>query len=406
VREREQAEVNREAVSAAEGPSPELVLEDVRRALRSFEIRLDLRCDRWPLVLLGPSGAGKTQVLRMLCGLETPANGRIAFGNEVWFDSRSRTGPVPAHLRRIGYCIQEQYLFPHKSVLENVAYPLEQLRPRPPRSERRRRAWAELARLRIEALSEARPHRLSGGERGRAALARALVHRPRLLALDEPFAGLDPPTRDELLREVQALFREIRVPVVWVTHDRNEAMRLGGTVAVLLTGRVAQAGPAEEIFRRPVDPAVAEFVGIGTVLHGRVLGSEQGVMEVGVGEVRLYASGDLPAETPVLLFIRSEDVELLQTDETRPDAGSAAARPAGDRLTSARNSLRARVVSVRPMGLTCLIDLDIGMSLTASVTRRAAEELHLEPGRWVIARAKAVAVRVQPEDGWDSGPAG
>jgi molybdopterin-binding protein len=171
-------------------------------------------------------------------------------------------------------------------------------------------------------------------------------------------------------------------------------------VAVLLDGRVAQVGSPQEVFRRPSGPEVAAFVGVGTVLHGLVQARESGLMRVVCGPLTLRAVGNLSPGTPVVLTIRSEEVELLV-----PDPGDRAADPNMPEprrrdlheLTSARNELRARVVSIRPLGLTLLVELDAQVPLTAAITRPALEDLRLEPGREVGVRIKAIAVQVKSE---------
>ncbi len=321
--------------------------------------------------------------LRALAGLEKPQSGRIRFGGESWFEAPEAF--VPAHGRAVGACLQDPFLFPHLTVAANVAYPLENVRPRLSREDRAGRARAELERWGASALADSRIDRLSGGEQQRVGLARAFIRKPDLLLLDEPFAALDPPAREELLDVFRRELRARPVPAVWVTHDRAEAILLGGTLAVLLGGKVAQLGPAEEVFRRPADPAVAAFVGTGTILHGLVQAREAGVMRIVCGRAIVFATGSLPPGTAVVISIRAEEVELLL-----PDAGRS-------ERTSARNDLAAVVSSIRPLGLGYTVELDAGVPLSAAVTRPALQELGLEPGRRVRARIKAMAVQVRSE---------
>lgn len=400
------------APEAAEGrPAAGLSMEDVSLTLRSFRLRIALACRVWPLVVLGPSGAGKSMLLRLLAGLQGPESGVIRFNNAVWFDGTEprEARLLPAHRRPIGYCLQDSLLFPHLSALANVAYPLSNLRPRPSRAEMRTRAMEELERWGAAHLAEARCSTLSGGEQSRVALARAFVRSPELLLLDEPFAALDPPSRETLLASVLARLREQGTPAVWVTHDRTEALSLGGTLAVLLQGSVAQIGPPEEVFRRPAGSEVAAFVGAGSVLHGLVQAREGGVMRIRCGPVTLRAAGGLPPGMAVVATIRSEEIELVLPPETgagetkepglhpRREGG----RDAGGGRSSARNELPAVVASVRPMGLNFLVEVDAGIPLTAAVTRPAFEELGLAPGLPVLARIKALAVQVHSE-AWTS----
>ena len=350
----------------------------------------------WPLVILGPSGAGKSILLRILAGLETPEEGRIRFGDQLWFDhDPAGVGgapvSVPSFRRSIGYCLQDPMLFPHLTVGENVAYPLAQQKSAPDQRARREIAREELDRWGAGSLAHARPDALSVGEQGRVALARAFVRRPELLLLDEPLAALDPLAREDLLGTVRRELQERATPAIWVTHDQSEAMILGGTTAVLLEGRVAQAAAPEDVFRRPANPAVAAFVGVRTVLHGLVQARETGVLRLRCGPVVLRAAGSLAPGTPVVVSIRSEDVELLKFG----------AMPQGT-VTSARNELPATVTSIDPLGFLLMVELDAGVPLTAAITRPACEDLGLEPGGRVLARIKAVALQVQSE-AWGRG---
>ncbi|MEZ4651709.1 MAG: ABC transporter ATP-binding protein [Candidatus Eisenbacteria bacterium] len=203
------------------GAGPSLAV-DVTRALRDFQLRAEFTVSRWPLVLLGPSGSGKTQLLRVIAGLECGGRGRVALDEEVWQGERTF---VPPHRRPIGYCSQEGDLFPHLSVLENVAFPLR-FRSGLSAQERGDRALEWLERLKVGHLAKTAPSAISGGERGRVALARALAGAPRLVLADEPFAAVDQAARRELCRQV-ALGALLGLPLVWVTHDPEEAEILG-----------------------------------------------------------------------------------------------------------------------------------------------------------------------------------
>jgi molybdate transport system ATP-binding protein len=207
--------------------------------------RLDARFDVPPGVtlLLGPSGAGKTSCLLAIAGLVRPDRGRIVLGSEPFFDSRARLF-VPAPRRRVGLVFQSLALFPHMTVAENVAYGVPRGLSRRERGERVAR-W--LGRMRIDHHADRRPALLSGGEAQRAALARALASEPRLLLLDEPFSALDASLREELGREVSDLVDDLELPVLLVTHNHDDARRLGARAVVLREGRVVAQGPAEAV---------------------------------------------------------------------------------------------------------------------------------------------------------------
>jgi molybdate transport system ATP-binding protein len=226
------------------------------RALRQFELRVDLqvapgRC----LALAGPSGAGKTTVLRVIGGLQQPDAGRVALGEELWLDTE-RGVDAPPEARRCGFLFQHYALFPHLSVWRNVAYGLRALG----REERRQRAMGLLQRFGIEALAEARPRTLSGGERQRVALARALAPQPSVLLLDEPVSALDASSRAVASRELKRTIAEVSVPVILVTHDFAQATLFGDEIAVIDAGRVAQRGSANELAARPGSEFVRDFV--------------------------------------------------------------------------------------------------------------------------------------------------
>jgi molybdate transport system ATP-binding protein len=325
------------------------------------------------LVLFGPSGAGKTTILRQIAGLERPDAGTIGFGGEAWCDI-ARQVWRPPQSRRIGVVFQEPTLFPHLTVRDNIHYGIS------PRSNGEPVTEIETM-LGIRDLGGRYPRALSGGEAQRVALARALAPAPRLLLLDEPFASLDAPTRLRLRREVRALLQTKGTPAILVTHDRNEALAMGDTVAVVIGGRVRQVGPVSEVFSRPADAEIAAALGIEAVLPARAMGSSDGLIEVAVDDVILHAVDREPIApgSGVYVCIRAEDVTL-----ERRSAGQA----------STRNHLEARVVSIASEGPIERVSLECGFALDALITRRSREELELTPGAQVTAAIKATSVHV------------
>ena len=209
------------------------------------------------LALLGPSGSGKSTLLRIVAGLEAPDRGRVLIG-EVDVTGR------PAHVRGVGFVFQDQALFPHLDVAGNVGFGLRMAGV--DRAERRRRVGEALELVGLPGHERRDPATLSGGEAQRVALARALAPRPGVVLLDEPLAALDQLLRERLLVELRALFDELEVTVVAVTHDPTEAAALGDRLAVLLDGQVAQEGPAGEVIARPTSAAVAGLVGQRNVM--------------------------------------------------------------------------------------------------------------------------------------------
>jgi molybdate transport system ATP-binding protein len=225
----------------------ELHAKDIALPRRGFTLTVSLTVGGEPLVLVGPSGAGKTSLLRIIAGLERPVRGRIALGSEVWFDAARRIQRVPEQ-RRVGYLPQGYALFDHLTVEGNVRFAAR--RPRPDL----------LDRLGIAHLARARPRALSGGERQRVALARALARDPQVLLLDEPFGALDAITRRRVRDELAGLLHGVGLPTLLVTHAFDDAVALGGRVGVLDGGRIVQLGSPAELRQAPASELVAALV--------------------------------------------------------------------------------------------------------------------------------------------------
>ena len=355
----------------------ELTVEFRKRFPGGPEIAAALRIPlRTPAatVLFGPSGAGKTTVLRTIAGLEKPDEGVIRCGDEVWFDSSRRINITPQN-RRVGYVSQDYAIFPHLTVRHNVAFGV-----------RASEVAAMLARFDLQDLADRHPSQLSGGQLQRVALARALAARPRLLLLDEPLSALDGPLRNRMRADLrQWLTCESGadpLPAIVVTHDRIEAMALGDSIAIMIDGRLRQSGPVESVFDSPADAVVAAAVGVETICPAHVVGQSGGLLTVEMNGVRMVAvdSGDPPAE--VFVCIRAESVTID--------------RHAPDHPTSARNHLPARVVSVTPEGPLARVALDCGFRLTAAITRQSGEEMRLREGDRVTAVVKATSIRIVP----------
>jgi iron(III) transport system ATP-binding protein len=213
------------------------------------------------VAVLGKSGSGKTTLLRLVAGFERPSEGTVEIDGET-VDSAEHF--IPPERRRVGYVAQEGNLFPHLTVEKNVAFGLS-------RPERASGRVQELLRLvGLSGFAKRYPHELSGGQQQRVALARALAPRPKVLLLDEPFSSLDAGLRASLRSEVMALLRDQGATTLFVTHDQEEALSVADMVGVLEAGRIRQFAPPEELYARPVDPAIAEFVGDANILPGQV----------------------------------------------------------------------------------------------------------------------------------------
>lgn len=345
-----------------------LELDFVRRYPKGAEVRAALSLPAEGVtVLFGPSGSGKSTILRCLAGLDRPQEGFIRFGGETWADEDVF---VPARRRRIGMVFQDHALFPHLTARENVGF-----------GARDGAADEAIKLLRIEPLLARKPAQLSGGERQRVALARALATRPRLLLLDEPLSALDAPARAELRLELRALLHAAKVPAIFVTHERAEALALGDRLAVLAEGRIRQLGPVHEVFSAPNDLVVARVVGTENVAPARVVRIADGLAQVQVGDALLSAIAPEQHSEECYACIRAEEVVLERTVTG---------------TTSARNELAATVVALSPEGPLVRVVLDCGFRLVALVTVSSARDLALSPGARVAALVKAPAIRLVP----------
>ncbi len=250
--------------------------------------------------LLGPSGCGKTTLLRALAGFLFPDSGSIFFGKE-------EVTRMPAHLRRTGMVFQNYALWPHKTVAENVAFGLEELGE--PKAEIKKRVAEALALVRMEGYGDRAINALSGGQQQRVALARALVIRPRCLLLDEPLSNLDAKLRLEMRSEIRRVCKGAGLTAIYVTHDQKEALSIADRMAVMNAGQICQVGTPEEVYRRPVSPFVADFVGETNFLKGRVVSvGDEVVVEVAGGHRLLAHPGSTAVREgdEVLLSIRPE----------------------------------------------------------------------------------------------------
>ena len=327
--------------------------------------------------LFGRSGAGKTSLVNALAGLLRPDRGRIVVAGSVLFDS-ARGIDLPPEERRLGYVFQDGLLFPHYSVRGNLLYG---------HGARAGAGFdAVVALLGIEQLLERRPAALSGGEKQRVALGRALLAQPRLLLMDEPLASLDAPRKAEILPFIEKLRDEMKIPIIYVTHAMEEIVRLADTLVLLSDGKVAAVGPVEELTSRlDLRPLTGRYEA-GAVIRASVAGEDpaQGlsVLEFPGGRINV-ARIDLPRGTPVRLRIRARDVVL------------ASARPSG---LSIRNALPGRVVEIaEDPGPIVDLRLDVGLPgqpviLWARITKKALGELGLAVGSPIYALVKTVAL--------------
>jgi molybdate transport system ATP-binding protein len=344
---------------------------ETRTTLGSLRLEVELavgagRC----LALAGPSGAGKTSMLRVAAGLLRPAHGRVEANGETWLDTQ-RGVDVPAERRRCGYVFQDYALFPHLSAWQNVAYPLRG-------RDRRARALELLERLGLGDRAEARPSALSGGERQRVALARALARDPEVLLLDEPLSALDARTRAGAARELGDVLRASEAPTLLVTHDFGEAAGLGDRVGIVDAGRIVQEGTPSELAAAPRSAFVADFTG-AVVLTGTARAGPDGLSHIELDGGGLVVSTDV-AEGAVAVSVYPWEIAIEPAGE--PPHGSA------------QNRLPAEVRSATTIGNRVRLGLAGPQPLAAEVTRAAAERLGLRAGVMVVASWKAAATRL------------
>lgn len=324
---------------------------DIALPRRAFELHAALALEAETIALIGPSGSGKTSLLRSVAGLERPRAGRIALGDEVWFDAE-RNLNVPPERRRVGYLPQDYALFPHLTVAGNVRF-----------AAKRQRSDL-LERVGIAHLAGARPSQLSGGERQRAALARALAREPRVLVLDEPFGALDAITRQQVRDQLGDLLRTLRLPALVVTHSFDDAVVLAQRIGVLDGGHLVQLAGAAELTDSPATARVAALTG-ANVLDGTATPIPSG------STIRLTTGGELVstqrATGPVHIAVQPWELQLCD--------------PACTALTD-------RVVSVRD---------DHGRVLVR-LTQFSVQIRPDSNGHPVISEGQQVGLRAAPED--------
>jgi tungstate transport system ATP-binding protein len=326
------------------------------------------------LAILGPNGAGKSTLLLAISKLLDPTSGTIIFkGKNI-----DQINDLE-YRRDIALVLQDPLLF-DTSVYNNVC---TGLRFRGlSKSEQSDRVEKWIDRLKIDHLRDRHAAQLSSGQAQRVSLARALVLNPSLLLLDEPFSPLDSPTRIQLIEDLRYLLSESETSTVFITHDQEQALSLGDRVAVILDGRLRQAGSPEEVFSSPSDNEVANFLGVENVLPGLVSDSMEGQISVEVQGQLLEAIGNEKQGRQIFFCLRPEDITLWKTNDMP--------------RSSARNLLKGSVISISSQGPLFEIKLDCGFPLTALITRASAQDLDLDIGTAVSVTFKASAVHLIP----------
>src|SRR5881398_229702 len=318
------------------------------------------------VALLGPSGSGKTTLLRIIAGLEVPDAGTVLYQDEDVTEAAVKD-------RNVGFVFQHYALFRHMTVFENVAFGLRVRRW--PRKRVKERVGELLRLIQLDGLAGSYPSQLSGGQRQRVALARALAPEPKVLLLDEPFGALDAKVRQDLRQWLRRLHDEIHVTSVFVTHDQEEAFEVADRVVIMNHGHVEQTGTPREIFERPANPFVMDFLGNVNVFHGSV---QNGRARLGSLEIAYpdYPHDESRAATA---FIRSHELEIVRARNGRP-------------------SLEAKVTHInpaRPVVKVRVYSETFGVVLTVDVSWERYAELRLTVGDTVWVSPRQLRVFVQ-----------
>jgi molybdate transport system ATP-binding protein len=358
---------------AGMGPASALAVQVRKRFAGDAVFQLDVNFVVPPgiTILFGASGAGKTTLLNCIVGLAEPEAGRIVVANRVLF---AHDLALPVQQRRIGYVFQDLALFPHLTVKQNIHYGLVGLTT----SERDRRAALMLGSFRIAHLVGRKPAEISGGERQRVALARALVTDPCLLLLDEPMAALDAATKSKIIEDLRAWNQAHGIPIVYVTHSREEVFALGERVLVLEHGRIIAQGTPHEVMTAPRQETVAQLAGFENVVDATVVAAHE---DRGTMTCRL-AAGGVELETPL---VRAEVGSSLRVGIRAGDILLATAPPQG---LSARNVIAGRVVSLAQRDVIVVARVNCGVEMEVHLTLAARDALHLQPGRdvWLVVK--------------------
>ena len=351
-------------------------LENISKDLGEFFLRdvtLEINEGEY-FVILGPTGAGKTILLETIAGIYHPDSGRILLND-------SDVTEVPPRERNIGMVYQDYILFPFLTVEENIGFGLKSRKIG--KSEIKRKVDELENLLDISHLSHRYPVTLSGGEQQKVAIARAIAIEPPILLLDEPLSALDSRTRDYLRGELKRVKDEFGITMVHVTHDQTEAMVLADRIAVMMQGRILQVGTPYEIFNKPLNNDLADFVGVENILSGVVRTNEDGVAEIEVDTGgTIFAVSEYHAGDAVKVFLRPEEI-ILSGHE-------------GD--STARNVVKGRINELHDVGPLTRVQMDTGRSelseLVVLITKRSRESLGLRIGDEVYATFKATSAHV------------
>jgi molybdate transport system ATP-binding protein len=373
------------------GPTQIALHVKARKSFGSFQLDCEFTAGAGFTILFGASGAGKTTLLNCVAGLTAPDVGRIAVGERVLFDASQATN-LPVAKRRVGYVIQDLALFPHLTVQQNVEYGLADLS----RTERRERVTSILREFRIDQLRHRRPTEISGGERQRVALARTLVTEPGVLLLDEPLSALDAPIKAKIIDDLRRWNQLHAIPILYVTHSREEVIALGERVLVMEAGRIIARGTPHGVLRAPRQETVAQLAGFENIFDAVVesIHEDRGSMycrlngcasETSTSQPPSQKRGaqpecDLVLETPL---IQAEVGSRLRIGIQAGDILLATIQPQG---LSARNVIRGRLLSLEWRDMIISARVYCGVEMEVYLTLAAQDALRLAPGNevWLV----------------------
>ena len=347
-----------------------------RFANQEFALNVAFQAAPGFTILFGASGAGKTTLLDCIAGLSQPNAGRVSLADRALFDSSARVN-LPVAARRLGYVFQRLALFPHMTAQQNVGYGLNHV----PASDRTRRSLAILQLLRISHLSDRQVSDLSGGERQRVALARTLVTDPQLLLLDEPLAALDSPTKSHIIDDLREWNRSHAIPILYVTHSREEVFALGERVIVLEAGRIVAQGTPHDVMSAPTLETVAQLAGFENIFDAVVetINQQRGTMTCCL---EAEDGGRLSLETPL---VRGAVGSRLRVGIRAGDILLATAPPTG---LSARNVIPGRIVGLDQRDVMVTARVKCGVEMQVHLTLAARDALQLVSGRevWLVVK--------------------
>jgi len=377
-----------ENANKASHPGHAILRASIRKQLgQAFHLDVDFQAAPGFTILFGASGAGKTTLLDCVAGITHPDSGRITIGDRVLFDAAQRIA-LPTSKRCVGYVFQSLSLFPHMTVEQNVHYGLSHL-PSPERADRTSKI---LDAFRIAHLSKQFARQISGGESQRVALARTLVTDPHVLLLDEPLTALDAPTKSTIVEDLRQWNRDHQIPILYVTHSREEVFALGERVLVLEAGRIVADGTPHEVMTAPRQETVAQLAGFENIFTGfeniftvtvQEIHPERGTM---LCSIESTASSSPRTAMPVLLetpLVRADVGSILRVGIRAGDILLATSAPAG---LSARNLIPGRLTSLSERDVIISARVNCGVEMEVHLTLAARDSLQLVPGRevWLV----------------------